>query len=406
MNQYLLLNRIKIQGANAVAGFTWGFPAITHFLGYTHNLSRKLSNHADFNDITLSGCAVIAHDHQVHTYGRYNELTQSRNPPFLYKKKKTDRDKNITKTPSIMEEGKMDLTVSLLIEYKGEIATRKEGLIQWLKKACQRQRLAGGTILDIADIDFFTIDDEQSKKPFRLLIRKLLPGFVLLDRSTYLEKHFHELQSQAQGAELFDAWLDFIALKQKARPICDLINNHLNKQVESDSEHYQDLLEQWQTHLEQPYSQTTIPEVMKKYFASLTENKANKSLLNQWKNYCSPTEKTDAVWEYMDKPDLGFLVPLMVGYKAISPVYSNSEVANTRDNETDVCFVEAVHSIGEWQGIHRIKSEQELAQTLWRYHYEKNWYLCKQVSEPTQAKETETETETEVITQDSDNEWF
>ncbi|MBL4708353.1 MAG: hypothetical protein JKY48_07955, partial [Flavobacteriales bacterium] len=63
MSQYILINRIKVQGANAISGFTWGFPAITHFLGFSHNLSRKLSAAERFNDISLSGCAVIAHNH-------------------------------------------------------------------------------------------------------------------------------------------------------------------------------------------------------------------------------------------------------------------------------------------------------------------------------------------------------
>lgn len=84
MSQYLLINRIKVQGANAVAGFTWGFPAITHFLGFTHNLTIKLQNKSDFSDIRLSGCAVIAHQHQVHTYGD-NQFVQSKNPAYLKK---------------------------------------------------------------------------------------------------------------------------------------------------------------------------------------------------------------------------------------------------------------------------------------------------------------------------------
>jgi CRISPR-associated protein Csy2 len=43
MSQYIVVNRIKVQNANAIAGFTWGFPAITNFLGFVQNLSRKLA---------------------------------------------------------------------------------------------------------------------------------------------------------------------------------------------------------------------------------------------------------------------------------------------------------------------------------------------------------------------------
>jgi len=146
----------------------------------------------------------------------------------------------------------------------------------------------------------------------------------------------------------------------------------------------------WQQHLEQPYDQEEIPDELSVYFDSLPTDTANKKLLSQWQDYCSPDEKTDAVWEYIKKPKSGFLVPIMVGYKAISKVYPNREVANTRDHETDVCFVEAVHSIGEWQGVHRIRSEQVLKQYLWHYDYQKHWYLCKQGgsgNEPDMAEE-------------------
>ena len=389
MSQYLLLNRIQVQGANAIAGFTWGFPAITHFLGFSHNLSRKLNgfekdNRKPFQDIKLSGCAVIAHQHQVHTYG-FNQFIQSKNPAYQYK----EAAKNKVGSPPIIEEGKMNMTVSLLIKCNGNIGNRKEALINWLIKTCQHQRLAGGTVLDIAEIDFFTIGVDQSRNNLKSLISGLLPGFILRDRSSYLQEHFRNLQALDEHSELFDAWLDFIALKQKARPISDQINRHLIKLTESEPENhqYQQLLEQWQDHLEKPYDQEIIPESMIDYFASIPENKTDKKLLQQWQAYCAPNEKTDAVWEYVEKPKPGFLVPIMVGYKAISQLYDNHEVANTRDNETDVCFVEAIHSIGEWQGVHRIRDEQALSQTLWDYHYEENWYLCKQGATAIKPKE-------------------
>jgi len=85
----------------------------------------------------------------------------------------------------------------------------------------------------------------------------------------------------------------------------------------------------------------------------------------------------------------------MVGYKAISEVFDNKEIENTRDNETPVCFVESVHSVGEWQSAHRIRSTKELNNCLWRYHYEKNWYLCKQ----NQSVSTGGKYEPEVITE-------
>ena len=71
----------------------------------------------------------------------------------------------------------------------------------------------------------------------------------------------------------------------------------------------------------------------------------------------------------------------MTGYKAISKVYKNADVGNTRDSKTDVCFVESVHSVGEWQSVHRIKTPEQLQNCLWHYHHEENWYLCRQMPE-------------------------
>lgn len=380
MNQYILINRIKVQNANAIAGFTWGFPAITHFLGFTHNLSRKLIM-SEYKDISVIGCAVIAHEQHVHTYrSSYDlEFTQSRNPPYL-------QSHNKQATPPVIEEGKMNMTVSLLIGYEGNLGNRIDGFIDWLNKTCLLQRLAGGTILDIKSIEPYTLNEGS----IRAIKRKLLPGFVLMDRSSYLEKHYQTLQQQDQSVELLDAWLDFAALKQKARPKSRLIKNHFNKLIKNnpDNSQYQELTEKFSKHLMTPYQEDSIPDVLNNYFTALEKNKANEKLLVQWKIYCNPDEKTDADWEYISKPETGYLVPIMTGYKAISEIYTNNEVKNTRDNETDVCFVESVHSVGEWLSVHGLKNATELGQCLWHYHYQEHWYLCKQEA-PEKMKQNE-----------------
>lgn len=272
------------------------------------------------------------------------------------------------------------MTVSLLIGCKGNIGHRAETLKEWLRDICFRQRLAGGSVLGVGEIELFTVDNEQNKNNLKLIVRKLLPGFILKDRSAYLNDYLAQCRQQNEDAELFDAWLEFINLKQKARPVSDLISRHLIQQPERypENELYGQLVEAWRKHKESPYDQRLIPENIKEYFRSMIENSANKNLLTQWKDYCFPNEKTDADWEYISKPMPGFLVPVMVGYKAISQVYKNDEVANTRDDHTEVCFVEAVHSIGEWQGVHRIRDEESLKQSLWHYDYQKHWYLCRQ----------------------------
>jgi len=371
MKQFILIDHLKVQNANAVAGFTWGFPAITNFLGFVHNLGRKLANEEKFQDITLAGCAVIAHEHNVHTYGSHERMfTQSRNPPYL-------PSHNKAATPPVIEEGKMNMTVSLLIGCEGNIGNRADIFQQWLKNACLLQRLAGGTILDMADVSFFAPQDQRD---VRIITRRLLPGFVLIDRSQYLEDHYQELSKANHDIELLDAWLDFSALKQKARPKSNLISKHLQQLLKKDPENQQliQLVEVWQNHLAIPYDENDIPAEIKIFFEQLEDNTTNKKLLEQWQDYAAPNNKTDADWRYIEKPRSGYLVPIMTGYKAISKVYDNAEVSCTRDSETDVCFVESVHSIGEWKSAHHLKTPEQLQDCLWQYQYEENWYLCKQ----------------------------
>lgn len=306
-NAYIVFERISVQDANCIAGFTYGFPAITHFLGFGHALSRKLSLS---QNLSLQGCAVICHQHQIHAYqpkgfGDY-VFAQSKNPPTTRAKAK--------ETPPIIEEGKMNMTVSLVMACPDLNLSRTaeiNALKQTLHDLAHQHRLAGGFIEKIAAVHVINLDEQ---KLLRKLKRLLLPGFVLMDRADLLASHYHALKQQQADVKLMETWLDFSALKYQAQP-------------------------------------------------KLKEDELE------------PTDTTEAEWLRMDKPAKGWLVPMTNGYKAISPVYPPGEVANTRDAATPVCFVEAAHSIGEWRSLHRI---QQVSDMLWHYRYEQDWYLCQQ----------------------------
>lgn len=321
MKGYLVLSHIEIQNANSVAGFTWGFPAITGFLGFTHALSRKISS--QFQGVfstSFDGCAVVCHKHQNKVYQPKKfadfEFVQSRNPPVL------EKNKNGKKVP-VIEEGKMNLTVSLVILLGKNLALTGDQIQQFERSVlsiCYGLRVAGGSILNIKQAKLLSANTpDQQQIMLKKIKRLILPGFVLLDRSHYLQEHYQSLLKKhvggpAEQPTLFDAWLDFCALKSKAIP----------------------KLREGQT----------VPDL-----------------------------NTDADWQYVPKPKGGYLVPLMTGYKAISEVYEPGEIANTRDKTTPSCFVEAIHSIGEWKGIHTLDSIESV---IWRYKYDGQWYLCEQ----------------------------
>ncbi len=298
MADYILLERIQVENANCIAGFTYGFPAITAFLGFEHALSRKLKEQIG---IELSGCAIFCHDYEVNSYQDfYIRFIQSRNPPLTLKE---EESKKLKSPASIIEEGKMDMTVSLLLRIDGILSSNselKEEYLTTIKGLVYQSRLAGGSLKKLKSIQIVSDDKESQRK----LKNILLPCFTLLDASHLLEEHFEKLQNEQS---LLECWTDFFAFKEKA------IRNHETDEI-------------------------------------------------SWQRYIPENKK-------------GWIVPLMIGYKGISPLYSPEEVENLRDTRYPFRFVEAVHGLGEWKSLHRIS---DLNTLFWQYHVENEWYLCQQ----------------------------
>ena len=311
MEALLLLKKIRIENANAIAGLTWGFPAISGFLGFCHALQRKLNNKG-YDDLKLGGCGIICHQHQRQAYkpaeyGDYH-FALTRNP--LTKE---------AKTPSFNEEGRMHLTVSLLIEVD-DIGLLDEPETEQLLQAIQHivlsQRLAGGTVLDVEQAELYP-DAEEFNQPRerRQLLKQLLPGFALVSRQDALAQH----QQQSDVSPL-DAWLDFASLTMRAEPISE------EGEAVDDGNH------------------------------QTSGHKAN--------------------WQWLPRPYGGWLKPIAIGYQRISPLYQPGELAKSRDPNTPAAFVESVYSIGQWLSPHRI---QDISQLLWHYHSDEDngLYICK-----------------------------
>lgn len=292
-----IIKNMRIEGANAISGFTYGFPAITQFLGFVHALSRKVNPQYG---ISFDGCAVMCHQHQVHAYRGSDwddySFALTRNP--LTKE---------GKTAPIVEEGKMNLCVSLLIECKGFSggnSDQEQIISDYLKMLALSQRCAGGRITHIEVCQFKPMPNEQGD--CRKLLRPLLPGFLLCDRSDYLQQHVENYDQN-----MIMSWLDFSALRYR--------------------------------------------------YEALTEN--------------GSVDVEQGQWQRVNKPQSGYLVPIMIGYKQISDVFAAGEVANVRDKTTPFAFTEAVYSVGEWIGSpSRIDS---IDQILWRYQYSSPYYLCR-----------------------------
>lgn len=329
MSQYLVLSKIELQNANAIAGFTWGFPAITQFLGFTHALSRKISvNYEGTYNTEFVGCMVVGNKvsnkvYQPKPYADF-EFLQSKNPPVLAKHKAS--------SPPIIEEGKLNTTVSLVLELSNYLLLTTEQATEFenkVKAMCSNMRIAGGSVLSIGKVQLFLANTKQDESKQLIHIKRLcMPGFVLKDQSDYLEKHTEKLAMENSEHASLVAWLDFSASKVAA-----------------------------------------IPELAE-----------GQSL---------PNDQTDAKWQYLKKPFDGYLVPIMAGYKAIAQPLAKEEVLGLRvkpDPEDQdvkaVIYVEAVHSVAEWISMHKVT---QLSDYIWRYYQDGEWYLCQQKTRPSSS---------------------
>lgn len=298
MDQYLVLKNIEVINANAISGLTYGFPSITHFLGYVKALSRKLTS----NGIKLSDVGVICHsyDIQVHRSSIYE--------PFRFGLTLNPLTR-FGDTAPINEEGRMSMKVSLMIRAKGinEInETKTQETCELIKRLAEQQKLAGGRITSIKSC---YLADLTKNKP-RDLLRSLMPGFVLIDRSDLMKNN-------DQGEDTLTRLLDYCSVQYQAM-----------------------------------------------------------------KN-----EQDERISWYRSNQHEGYIVPIVVGYKAIAPLQAPGVVANARDTVTPTRFVETVLSLGEWIGSpSRIESMDQL---FWRYEYKEPFYVAHAVDKLTNLFESE-----------------
>ena len=67
-------------------------------------------------------------------------------------------------------------------------------------------------------------------------------------------------------------------------------------------------------------------------------------------------------WTSSRQSGSGWIVPIPVGYGALSSLYESGSVTNARDAATPFRFVECLYSAGEWIGAHRLRAPKDL---LW-----------------------------------------
>ena len=284
LNYYLFFDHVKIHNANAISSpLTYGFPAISGFVGAIHALNRKIES---TDPIYLDGVLIACHECDVQVY-RPNDYSD-----YTFRLTRNPVAKN-GDTRAIIEEGRVHLDVSLLIEVEIENFEalydddQKNEFINQMKQKLYQQRIAGGHVLEIGDAKLIPSDASDET-----LANLLLPAFVLVEAQQDLQEITAELQQQDPNATALDALIETAMLH-----------------------HHPQEKEHWQT--------TSV------------------------------------------KQGRGWLVPIPLGYQAISPLFAAGKLQEARSNDHQSQFVECIYGLGKW--VFPLRLKENLSQAFWRY---------------------------------------
>lgn len=119
-----------------------------------------------------------------------------------------------------------------------------------------------------------------------------------------------------------------------------------------------------------------LEEHLAKLRKSAPDTDALDALLDLLALHVAPHTEEDGKTEWKVQTRAGWLVPLPLGYGALSDRYEPGVVRNVRDNSVPFRFVETLYTVGQWLSPHRLNS---LDQLLWHMESdaEKGLYLCR-----------------------------
>lgn len=322
----LVLPRIRVQNANAISSpLTWGFPSITAFTGLMTALARRLGPDVG---LRFEGVAVVCHDFEAQvTQGGYTRsFCLTRNPVL-----------QDGATAAIVEEGRVHLDITLVFTVRVSTAllndTARADCVALVADLLAGMRIAGGSVMPplpgstrkppCPQLVLMADEGEQRDKQFKRLSRQWLPGFALVSRDDLLQKRVTELREATPVGTaqptLLDAWLDL-----------SRINHRATRKTEKDD---------------------------------------------------ATGESAEQVeWATDGRP--GWLVPLPVGYAALTALHPPGAVAGARDPVVPFRFVESVYSMGQWVSPHRLR---DIDQLTWQasYNAATGLYRCINAYQPT-----------------------
>lgn len=321
----LVLPRIRVQNANAISSpLTWGFPSITAFTGLMTALARRMGPDGG---VCFESVGVVCHDFeaQVTQSGYTRSFCLTRNPVL-----------QDGATAAIVEEGRVHLEITLVFKVRVSTAllndTTRAECAALVADMLAGMRIAGGSVVPPlsggtrkpprAQLVLTADDAELRDKQFKRLSRQWLPGFALVSRDDLLQQRVTDLREAAPANSaqptLLDAWLDLSRINYRA---------------------------------------------------------SRKAVVNE-----ATGESAEQVeWATDSRP--GWLVPIPVGYAALTDLHPPGAVAGARAPTVPFRFVESVYSIGQWISPHRLR---DIDQLTWQADYNAvtGLYRCVNAYQP------------------------
>ncbi len=295
----LLLPRLRVQNANALSG-----PLSWGFPAPTAftGFVHALERHLRPQvPVTFGGVGIICHrfDPQVIAPPGRRHQVLRLTRNPLFAGWKKFEDK----ATALVEEGRAHLEVSLLIQVRTELdEDEREELMQAVLSRVHAMRLAGGSIQ---------------------------PGYDKRQTPVWQEWYAAAKDNTEAFHKLKRRLLPGFALVQRD----DLLAKRLAELRQDSEDPHGDTLD-------------ALLDLTRLNFESAGPD---------------PKKPDETLWQIRGKP--GWLVPLPVGYAALSPLYNPGFVRGARDSQTPFRFVETLYSLGQWISPHRLTA---LSAILWQ----------------------------------------
>ena len=210
---YLILSHLKVKGANAQSSpISVGIPSVTSFLGAAHRLERILIEKG-FDSIKISGAAIVLHDAHLRTFHSVAgfECLVAEGKPL---KKDGER-------LSTIPEPKIDMEISMILELDDPNFSiyDEDSFLNTVDETLQNNlRIAGGIILPSNVMGSTNCSylphhivykkgvDAYDSSSWKTITRKLIPGYVLLERRDLMIKEMED------GKTATEALVDYLAI--------------------------------------------------------------------------------------------------------------------------------------------------------------------------------------------------